>query len=178
MLFLTVGLIMTGHAILTPALMVLLMLTGDFLAMSAATDNVRPSPKPNVWRIDNLTVAGLIMASFNLAFCCAVLAFGEYYLRLDIDASRTLAAIALVFSGQSVLYVAREREHLWHSRPSNWLLASSVTDVSIIAVLAMTGIVMTALPVLLVAGVLGAAVCFAFALDLVKLAIFARLRMV
>ena len=31
-LFLVVGLIMTGHAILTPLLMVLIMITGDFLA--------------------------------------------------------------------------------------------------------------------------------------------------
>ena len=33
-LLLTVGLVMTGHAILTPMLMVILMITGDFLAMS------------------------------------------------------------------------------------------------------------------------------------------------
>jgi H+-transporting ATPase len=32
-----------GHAILTPPMMVLLMITGDFLAMSATTDNVIPS---------------------------------------------------------------------------------------------------------------------------------------
>ena len=42
-LFLIVGLIMTGHAILTPLLMVIVMITGDFLAMSLTTDNVRPS---------------------------------------------------------------------------------------------------------------------------------------
>ncbi len=36
-LFLTAGLFMTGHAILTPLLMVLLMITGDFLAMSYPT---------------------------------------------------------------------------------------------------------------------------------------------
>jgi magnesium-transporting ATPase (P-type) len=46
MLFLTVGLIMTGHAILTPMLMFILMTTGDFLAMSSTMDNVRPSAKP------------------------------------------------------------------------------------------------------------------------------------
>ena len=33
-LFLAVGLVMTGHAILTPMLMVIIMLTGDFLGMS------------------------------------------------------------------------------------------------------------------------------------------------
>jgi H+-transporting ATPase len=178
MLFLTAGLIMTGHAILTPALMVILMLTGDFLAMSAATDNVRPSPKPNVWRIDNLTIAGLTMASCNLLFCCSVLAVGEFVLRLGIDSLRTLAAVTLVFSGQAVLYVVRERDRLWHSRPSDWLLVSSVADVTIIATLASFGIVMTALPVGIVFAVLLAAAAFAFVLDLVKVAIFARLKMV
>jgi H+-transporting ATPase len=52
-LFLAVGLVMTGHAILTPMLMVIIMLTGDLLGMSLTTDNVRPSPMPNAWRIGN-----------------------------------------------------------------------------------------------------------------------------
>ena len=60
-LFLIVGLIMTGHAILTPLLMVIIMIAGDFLAMALTTDNVRPSATPNVWRIGSLTMAGVIM---------------------------------------------------------------------------------------------------------------------
>jgi H+-transporting ATPase len=177
LLFLTVGLMMTGHAILTPLLMVILMTGGDFLAMSTTTDNVRPSSKPNAWRIDNLTLAGAILAACNLAFCCAALAIGQYRLGLGIDALRTLAAITLVFSGQSVLYVVRERRRLWSSRPSLWLMLSSVVDVGIIATLAVGGILMTALPVSTVAATMAAAVAFAFAIDIVKAAIFARLRM-
>jgi H+-transporting ATPase len=177
LLFLTVGLMMTGHAILTPLLMVILMTGGDFLAMSTTTDNVRPSSKPNAWRIDNLTLAGAILAACNLAFCCAALAIGKYRLGLGIDALRTLAAITLVFSGQSVLYVVRERRRLWSSRPSLWLMVSSVVDVGIIATLALGGILMTALPVSTVAATMAAAVVFAFAIDIVKVAIFARLRM-
>src|SRR5580693_5415088 len=36
-LFLAIGLLMTGHAILTPLLMVLIMITGDFLGMALTT---------------------------------------------------------------------------------------------------------------------------------------------
>ena len=68
-LFLIVGLIMTGHAILTPLLMVIVMVTGDFLSMSLTTDNVRPSPMPNAWRIGSLTMAGVTMGVCLLAFC-------------------------------------------------------------------------------------------------------------
>lgn len=59
-LFLAVALVMTGHAILTPLLTVLIMITGDFLGMSLTTDNVRGSSKPNTWRIGRLTVAGCV----------------------------------------------------------------------------------------------------------------------
>ena len=52
-LFLAAGLIMTGHAILTPMLMVIVMITGDFLGMSLTTDNVS-SPTPCEWRVGSL----------------------------------------------------------------------------------------------------------------------------
>ena len=77
-LFLIVGLIMTGHAILTPLLMVIVMIAGDFLAMSLTTDNVRPSPMPNAWRIGSLTMAGVVMGICLLAFCSGVLAVGKF----------------------------------------------------------------------------------------------------
>ena len=57
-LFLIAGLIMTGHAILTPLLMVIVMITGDFLTMSLTTDNVQPSPMPNTWRHRQLDNGG------------------------------------------------------------------------------------------------------------------------
>lgn len=177
LLFLTVGLVMTGHAILTPMLMVILMTIGDFLAMSSTTDNVQPSPKPNAWRIDNLTIAGAVLGACNLAFCSSVLAIGKYRQGLELDALRTLAAVVLVFSGQGVLYVARERRHLWQSRPSSWLMLSSVADLSIIATLAMGGILMAPLQPSVLLGTLGASVIFAFILDTVKVALFRRLRM-
>jgi H+-transporting ATPase len=83
-LFLVIGLLMTGHAILTPLLMVLIMIAGDFLGMSLTTDNVRPSPSPNAWRIGDLTVAGVIMGAGELLFCTAVLAFGVWRMGFDI----------------------------------------------------------------------------------------------
>ena len=89
-LFLAIGLLMTGHAILTPLLMVLIMITGDFLGMSLTTDNVRPSPAPNAWRIGNLTIAGVIMGIGELLFCTAILAFGAYRMGFTIGALQTL----------------------------------------------------------------------------------------
>ncbi len=175
-LFLAAGLIITGQAILTPMLMVLMMITGDFLSMSSSTDNVRPSPSPSVWRIGNLTVAGVILGLFDLAFCMGCFATGKFVLGLDTETSRTLTVVTLVFSGQAVFYVARERLHLWSSRPGRWLVVSSVVDLSLVSALALNGILMAPLPVAILAGVLGAAIVLAFVLDAVKVVLFRRLR--
>ncbi|MDR3483727.1 MAG: HAD-IC family P-type ATPase [Bradyrhizobium sp.] len=175
-LFLIVGLIMTGHAILTPLLMVIVMIAGDFLAMSLTTDNVRPSPTPNSWRIGSLTTAGVVLGISLLAFCSAILAVGKFEMGLGIDKLRTLAFVALVFGSQATIYAIRQRRHLWGSRPSLWVAVSSVADILIAATLAISGIAMTPLPAAMVAGMFAAAVALTFILDLVKVPIFARLR--
>jgi H+-transporting ATPase len=174
-LFLIAGLIMTGHAILTPLLMVIVMVTGDFLSMSLTTDNVRPSPTPNVWRIGSLTMAGVTMGVGLLAFCTGVLAVGKFGMSLGTNALRTLAFIVLVFGSQATIYAIRERRHLWGSRPSLLLAVSSVADIAIASTLAVGGIAMTRLPALVVVGTLAAAAVFALVLDLVKVPVFARL---
>jgi H+-transporting ATPase len=174
-LFLVIGLVMTGHAILTPLLMVLIMITGDFLGMSLTTDNVRPSPAPNAWHIGNLTVAGVIMGIGELAFCVSVLAFGTYRMGLGINVLQTLAFVVIVFGSQATTYTNRERRHLWSSRPSIWLILSSVADLSIASTLAIAGIAMAALPILMVMGVFAAAIVFAVVLDLAKVPVFRRL---
>jgi H+-transporting ATPase len=174
-LFLAVGLIMTGQAILTPLLMVLIMITGDFLGMSLTTDNVRPSGTPNTWQIGILTIAGVSTGIGELVFCTTVLAFGAYRMGYDIQALRTLAFVVIVFGNQATTYTNRERRRLWSSRPSFWLVVSSVTDLMIASTLAIAGIAMTPLPALIVAGTLAAAVVFAVILDLAKVPLFARL---
>jgi H+-transporting ATPase len=175
-LFLAFGLIITGQAILTPMLMVLMMVLGDFLAMSSSTDNVRPSEKPSIWRIGPLTVAGILMGMLDLVFCVTCLSTGKFLLGLDTATLRTLTVVTLVFSSQAVFYVARERRHLWSSRPGRWLLISSAIDLSIVSLLALNGILMTALPVAILTALFAAAVIFAFILDTLKLILFHRLR--
>ncbi len=175
-MFLTAGLVMTGQAILTPTLMVLMMVTGDVLAMSSSTDNVRPSPVPSVWHIGPLTISGIVLGVVDLAFCVLCLATGKFLLGLDTLTLRTLTVTILVFGGQAVFYVARERRHFWSSRPGTWLLASSTVDLLIVSVLALNGWLMAPLPPAILAGVALAAILLAVVLDAVKAVLFRRLR--
>jgi H+-transporting ATPase len=175
-LFLAVGLVMTGHAILTPMLLVILMLTGDLLGMSTTTDNVRPSPMPNAWRIGELTIAGVFSGVSELVFCTAILAIAKFRLGVGIETLRTLAFVVIVFGNQATTYTNRERRRLGSSCPSRWLIGSSVVDLLIASALATCGIAMAPLPIFAVGGILVAAAVFAFLLDFAKVPVFKRLR--
>jgi H+-transporting ATPase len=175
-LFLFVGLIVTGQPILTPMLMVLVMLTGDILGTSVTTDNVRQSSKPNQWNIGKLTIACSMMAACLLAFCTGALLLGKYRLGLDLGALQTLSLVTLVFGSEATLYCLRERNRIWSSRPGIWVIGSTVADVLIISLLAVRGIVMHPLSLTVVASVLLAAFVFAFLLDLIKVPTFRRLQ--
>ena len=177
MLLLVVGLVMTGHAILTPRLMALLMITGDFLAMSATTDHVRPSPKPNAWHVNSITLLGTALALCNVLFCAAVIAVGRYRLGLGQAQLQTLACVTLSFTSQALFYVVRERRRLWSSGPSAWIVLSMITDILIFFILASRGLLMQAISPLLIGAVFGASVLLAFALDGLKAALGTRLKM-
>ena len=60
--------------------------------------------------------------------------------------AETLAFVVIVFGNQATTYTNRERRHLWSSRPSIWLIVSSVADLLIASTLAVGGIAMTPLP--------------------------------
>ena len=177
-LFLGFGLILTKHAILTPTLMVISMITGDFLAMSSTTDNVRPSSMPNSWRIDTLTIVGIALGLFDLAFCAGLLTYGSAVMRLDINTLRTMTLVTLALNGQAVFYVVRERRRLWSSRPSLLVILSGIADVLIIGTLALGGILMAPLAPSIFAGIFAAAILLALIMDQVKVWLFAHFEMV
>ena len=171
-LFLGAGILMTGHAILTPKLLVISMVTGDFLSMLSATDNVHVSPTPNIWRVGSLTLSGIALGLCDLLFCVGVLAIGKYRLGFDLETLRTLSIVTLVFSGQAILYVVRERRHFWSSCPSGLLMVSSFIDLLIISTLANRGIFMSPLSLSVIVPLFFATLVFGLLLDVIKIPIF------
>jgi H+-transporting ATPase len=176
LIVLSAGLLITGHAVLTPFLQALSMLTNDFVTMARAGDRARPSPYPNAWRVRNLTLAAVPLGSFRLIYLVGILALGWYWMRLSPDQMQTLTFTMLVFAGQGNIYVLRERGRLWHSRPAPIMLIASLCDVVLIASLAAGGILMSPLPISVIALLVAATLVFTLAMDSIKLAVLARLR--
>ena len=173
-LMLLAGLIMSGQAVLTPLLMVLIMAGGDFFALSSATDNVHPSPTPNVWRLRNVSIVSVVLGLCDLVFCAGSLAIGHFALHLGQQALQALTVITMIYSGQAIFYVVRERGRFWESRPGPLLLTGSVLEIGIYSVLAGRGLLMAPLPPVILIAVFAGAVVLTFTLDTVKLALFRR----
>ena len=175
-LFLAIGLGLTGHAVMTPVSMVLMLVTNDFLAMSLTTDRASPAQSPSVWRMRNVTMAAVVLGACKLCFSTAVLAIGKHGLELGPRALQTLAFVTVIFGAQGLIYVLRERRHLWSSRPSKWVLMASVADIAVASALALSGTLMEPLPWRIVAAVLVATAGFALILDLIKLPVRSALK--
>ncbi|MDE2006818.1 MAG: HAD-IC family P-type ATPase, partial [Rhodospirillales bacterium] len=171
--YLFLGLLLTGGAVLTPLLMVLFLVSNDFLTMSLATDNATPRMRPEVWRMDAILRAGIVFGLAELGFALAVLAAGQRF-GLGLTALRTLGFTTLMASTQASLFALRTHDRIWHSRPGGWILASSVAGLVVTLVVALPGIVAAPIAPMGFAGALAAALVFALVLDAAKGTVFAR----
>lgn len=176
MALLVIGFLLTGHKPLTPMLMVLVLFLNDFLTMAISTDRMDVSPNPNHWNTQGILRAGLAFALGRLAFSLGVFLWGYYRLNLDMPHLQSLTFFTTILTSQAGVYLLRERQHFWHSRPSRFLLGSSVFGLSVTTLLCWNGLLVTALRPLVLMTVAVAGLAYFFTLDLGKVWLFARLR--
>jgi H+-transporting ATPase len=169
------GLVITGHAVLTPMLQALAMLAGDVVTMSRAADRAKPTPYPNAWRVRNLTLAAIPLGIFKLGYCIGVLAVGWFWFGLAFDQMRTLTFAMLVFAGQANVYVLREKGAFWSSRPAGIMVLASLADITLVATLTLSGVLVRPLSLTILGLLALATLGFALAMDALKRFVLHRL---
>ncbi len=172
--FLSLGLILTGVFVTTPLLVVLLLLANDFVTMAIATDRVRASAQPDRWDVRAMLIPAVSLALPILAFTFGVYLAGRNLLLLPVAQLQTLSFVTLVFTAQGMVYLVRERHHLWASRPSRWLVLASVLDILVVILLATFGILMQAIPIGVTFMTLVLTALALLALDYLKVWVFRR----
>ena len=167
-LYLALGLALTGHAVLTPLLMVLLLIVNDFLTMAITTDRAAASAHPRSWRVGRIILEGGALGVVTLGFVTMLLLIGRDGWRLDLAQLRTLSFLGLMLAVQANIYVVREERWAWSSAPSAWLAAASLALVAIGMAAAWFGLLMAPLPPARIAVVVAASVGFLVVLDGMK----------
>ena len=172
-IFLSAGLLLTGHFVISPLLIVLMLFANDFATMSIATDHVLPAARPQRWQVGRLMGASIVLAGFNL-----LLAWGLYVWAqaqgLSPAQLQTVVFLILVFGNQAGIYLLRSDSPLWSVAPSRWMLAASAGDVLIVGLMAGLGVLMAALPWMVVGAIVLATLLFTLLLDLIKHPLFIR----
>ena len=174
-LFLSLGLILTGVFVTTPRHILLLLFANDVVTMSLATDSVRFSRKPDRWRIGAIVAGACVLAFFWIVFAFGTFFVGRDVFHLELPALQTLSFLMLVFTGQATVYLARERDHFWRSRPSRWMLLGTIVDVIAVSAVATLGILVNPVPLAVVGGLLGAVLVSMFVVDFAKVTIWKSL---
>ncbi len=176
--FLTLGLWLTGGFVISATLIVLLLFTNDFVTMAIASDRVQVSAKPQRWAVPRLMGAALIFAVLSLLFSFSAYWWIRSTQHLSPDQMQTVVFLLLVFTNQACIYVLRSDGHLWSFAPGRWMALASAGDIVLVSSMAVSGWWMAALPALLVAGLLVAAAIFALLLDQSKHLVFPRFAIV
>jgi H+-transporting ATPase len=177
MALLVIGFLVTKHKPLTPLLMVLFLFLNDFLTMSLSTDRMQYSRRPNRWNTRGILLAGTVLAACKLVFSLGVFLCGYRLLHLDMPHLQTLMFATLILSSQAGVYLLRERGHFWQSRPSRFLIGSSLLGLGVASILVIGGILMPPLGALLLTAMAGAAILYFVCLDWVKVWLFRRLNL-
>ncbi|MCX8025630.1 MAG: hypothetical protein N3A60_10540 [Thermanaerothrix sp.] len=131
----------------TPLLRVILLLcANDFVITSAAADNVRPSPYPDRWQVRAMTKTALAQGLPLLLTTLGIFYWGRDLVKLSSAQLQTLSFLTLIFTAQGTIYLVHERQHVWASRPSAWMILASASAVGAAIVLAVNGLGVVVLP--------------------------------
>ena len=139
--FVVLAFLLTGLFVVDAFQVVLLLFLVDFVTISLATDNVRPSEKPETWNITPLVKASTVLGVLTVAESIGLLYIGLTYLGLSNTALlQTFAFDMLLFGGLFTIFVVRERGNFWKSKPSKPLLAAILADAVISSMISAIGI--------------------------------------
>ena len=129
--FVAIAFIVTGKFVISALAMLLLVFMTDFAKISLATDNVRPSRKPETWNIGGFITVSVVLGIAMVAETLLVLRLGWSHFNLAADnlALSTFSFLMLLYFAAFSVVSARERSWFWSTMPSKTLLLALLADV-------------------------------------------------
>jgi magnesium-transporting ATPase (P-type) len=140
--FVAIAFMVTGKFVVSAFAMLLLVFMTDFAKISLATDNVRPSKKPESWNI-----GGFIMVSVVLGIAMVIetllllwIGWSHFGLATNNNALYTFSFLTLLYFAVFSIVSARERHWFWSTMPSKTFLFAIVADALIGTIFTFVGL--------------------------------------
>jgi H+-transporting ATPase len=136
--FVAIAFVVTGKFVVSAFAMLLLVFLTDFAKISLATDNVRPSKKPETWNIGGSIAMSVVLGIAMVVETLLMLWIGwtRFGLATNNNALHTFSFLMLLYFAVFSVVSARERRRFWATLPSKTFLFALAAD-------AITGTVLT-----------------------------------
>ncbi len=140
--FVSIAFVVTGKFVVSAFAMLLLVFMTDFAKISLATDNVRPSQKPETWNIGGFVQVAVVLGVAMVAETLLFLWFGwsHFDLGTDSKALSTFSFLMLLYFAVFSVVSARERRWFWSTLPSKTFMGALLAEAVIGTVLAVVGL--------------------------------------
>ena len=140
--YVAIAYVVTGKFVVSAFAMLLLTFMTDFAKIALATDNVRPSKKPETWNIEGFitvsVVLGVAMVVETLLFLRIV--WSRFGLASNSNALYTFSFLMLLYFAVFSVVSARERRAFWSTLPSKTLIAALTAEALVGTILTRVGL--------------------------------------
>jgi magnesium-transporting ATPase (P-type) len=128
--FVAIAFMVTGKFVVSAFAMLLLVFMTDFAKISLATDNVRPSRKPESWNIGGFVAVSVVLGIAMVVETLLLLWIGwsHFGLATNNNALYTFSFLMLLYFAVFSIVSARERHWFWSTMPSKTFLLAIAAD--------------------------------------------------
>ncbi len=128
--FVAIAFVVTGRFVVSAFAMLLLVFLTDFAKISLATDNVRPSKKPETWNIGGFVSVSVVLGVAMVAETLFLLWIGwtRFGMATNSDALHTVSFLMLLYFAVFSVVSARERSWFWKTMPSKTFIGALAAD--------------------------------------------------
>jgi len=140
--FVAIAFVVTGRFVVSAFAMLLLVFLTDFAKVSLATDHVRPSRKPETWKIGGFVAVSVVLGMAMVAETLLLLwvSWSNFRLSTDNGALHTFSFLTLLYFGLFSVVSARERRWFWATLPSKTFGSAIAADAIIGTALTQVGL--------------------------------------
>jgi H+-transporting ATPase len=128
--YVAIAFVATGQFVISAFGMLLLVFVTDFAVITLATDHVRPSKKPETWKIGGFVTVSVALGIAMLAESLLLLWIAWTYFGLSTNNSalNTFSFLLLLYFAVFSIISVRERSWFWATLPSTLLLATLAAE--------------------------------------------------
>ncbi|MGC8586647.1 MAG: plasma-membrane proton-efflux P-type ATPase [Candidatus Micrarchaeia archaeon] len=171
LLFVMVAFMLLKQIPILPFELILLIFTNDIVNIAISTDNAEYSKKPDTWNIKSITYTSLALGAVFLLLTFIFIPVGMY-IEPSIGAFQTFIFFMFVVTDKLLLYSLRNRKHILTTKPSKWLVTSSIIGVVAGGIFAYFGIFITPISIASLLVVIALSFILILVFDMIKVKIY------